>query len=126
MSTTAVAGVIGVAYLALVPLLSHTAAASSALGFVVSFLAMAVVAVPMGFPFPLGLRSLAVTNEVLLPWAWGVNGSASVLGTAIATFVGVTAGFSVVLLLAIGAYLIAAGASVWSGQKHFPLSMIHG
>lgn len=115
ISTAAVAGVIGLAYLGLVPLLSLTATASSMQGLVVSSLLLAVAAVPLGLPFPLGLRSLASTNEALLPWAWGVNGSASVLGTAIATLVGVHSGFTAVLLLAVGAYLIAALASAVSG-----------
>ena len=38
----------------------------------------------MGMPFPLGLRRLAETAPAFIPWAWAINGFASVLSTALA------------------------------------------
>jgi hypothetical protein len=47
-----------------------------------------------------------------VPWAWGINGCASVLSALIAALLAVHFGFSVVLLIAAGLYAFAALA--WS------------
>lgn len=39
---------------------------------------IAPLALVMGMPFPLGLASVAAKAESLLPWAWAINGFASV------------------------------------------------
>src|SRR3989442_16021229 len=46
----------------------------------------------MGMPFPLALRYLGRTNAELLPWAWAINGCASVVVTSLATFRALGAG----------------------------------
>ena len=51
----------------------------------------------MGMPFPLGMRLVAATNEPLVPWAWGVNGCASVLGSIMSVMLAQSWGFTVVL-----------------------------
>ena len=61
----------------------------------------------MGMPFPLGLRRLSEAAPPWVPWAWGINGCASVLGAVAGTLAAVHWGFSVVLALAAGAYLLA-------------------
>lgn len=58
----------------------------------------------MGMPFPLGLRTLSVQNETLVPWAWGINGCLSVISTALALIIAVEAGFFWVMVLAAIAY----------------------
>ena len=57
----------------------------------------------MGMPFPLALREL---DEALVPWAWGINGCASVVSAALATLLAVDFGFSTVLWLAAALYLV--------------------
>ena len=54
----------------------------------------------MGMPFPLGLSRVQVAAPALVPWAWGVNGCASVLSTMLATLIAMRFGFSAVVLLA--------------------------
>jgi L-cystine uptake protein TcyP (sodium:dicarboxylate symporter family) len=44
----------------------------------------------------------------LVPWAWGINGCASVLSAILAILLAMSLGFSAVLLIAIGLYLVAA------------------
>lgn len=66
----------------------------------------------MGMPFPLGLRILAVKNEKLLPWAWGINGCLSVISTVLATIIAVEAGFSRVILIAAIAYTLVFGINL--------------
>lgn len=62
----------------------------------------------MGMPFPSGLRLLASHNEEYLPWAWGINGSTSVLGSIIAFAWALAYGYTATLLLGMVIYLIGA------------------
>ncbi len=68
---------------------------------------VAPFAFAMGMPFPTGLRHAARVSESLVPWAWGVNGGMSVLGSVAAVVVSMTAGFSTSLLLGALAYCVA-------------------
>lgn len=53
----------------------------------------------MGFPFPLGIRLLKeVKREHHIPWAWGVNGVSSVLGSALTVTMAIHYGFTQALL----------------------------
>jgi hypothetical protein len=87
------------------PLLLRTAAAA---------LALAPLAVCMGLPFPLGLVWLERSALAWVPWAWAVNGCASVVAGVLAAIVALSYGFTVVLLLGAtayaGAWLVYAGA----------------
>lgn len=62
----------------------------------------------MGVPFPTALRQLHVHSEPLVPWAWGVNGFASVTGAVLGTFLAISAGFTMLTLTALACYLLAA------------------
>ncbi len=61
----------------------------------------------MGMPFPSGLRQLAEHAPALTPWAWGVNGAASVVGAVLAMVLAVSWGFRLVLLVAFALYVVA-------------------
>jgi len=61
----------------------------------------------MGMPFPSGLRLLGATRPALTPWAWGVNGAASVVGAVLAMVLAVSWGFRLVLLVALAFYALA-------------------
>jgi hypothetical protein len=58
-------------------------------------------------PFPSGLALVSRERASLVPWAFGVNGGASVLASVIAVLVAMAAGFSVVFVCAGAAYLVA-------------------
>lgn len=58
----------------------------------------------MGMPFPLGLANLADDSKELLPWAWGVNGCASVISAVSAPLIAIHFGFSMVLGVALILY----------------------
>ena len=73
-----------------------------------SFPLLAPIGVLMGFPFPAGIRRLAWAAPEAIPWAWAVNGCASVVGSILATMVAVSFGFSWVLYLAAALYTLAA------------------
>ncbi|MBI3957292.1 MAG: hypothetical protein HY328_00685 [Chloroflexi bacterium] len=63
----------------------------------------------MGLPFPLGLAWLEAGEPALVPWAWAINGCASVIASVLAAIVGLGSGFSAVLLLGAAAYAAAWG-----------------
>jgi hypothetical protein len=58
----------------------------------------------MGIPFPSGLAWLRERAPGLIPWAWAINGCASVLASVLAAIVALSAGFSWVLIAAGLAY----------------------
>jgi spermidine synthase len=65
----------------------------------------------MGFPFTLGMGSLAALNkERFFVWAWGINGSFSVVGSVLVPVLSVLFGLSVCLFSAALLYLLAAPA----------------
>ena len=61
----------------------------------------------MGFLFPSGIRLLKEKEmENNIPWMWGINGTSSVLGSALAMLIAITIGFKEALLIAAGCYLV--------------------
>jgi hypothetical protein len=56
----------------------------------------------------LGLARVSAAAPALVPWAWGINGCASVLSAVLATLLSVSFGFSAVVGLAVALYLVAA------------------
>lgn len=74
----------------------------------VSLLLIAPLAFCLGMPFPLGLAAVAARGEALVPWAWGINGFASVVATLLATLLAIHYGQTAVVLLAAGLYALAA------------------
>ena len=76
----------------------------------VTFLLIAPLAFFMGMPFPLGLARLGEQDAELIPWAWAINGCASVLAAVLATLLAVEFGFTAVVVLAVGFY----GAAAWA------------
>lgn len=105
---------LAVAAMALVALLLVRTLTGLALGLpdfakiAISIALVAPLAFVMGMPFPLGLRRLAVSDAAAIPWAWGINGTASVLSSMLATLVAVHFGFSALVALAAGLYAVAA------------------
>jgi len=64
----------------------------------------------MGMPFPLGLARVEALDARLIPWAWGINGCASVTGAVLATLLAIHAGFTAVVGAALLLYGLAAAA----------------
>jgi hypothetical protein len=69
------------------------------------FLVIAPLGLFMGMPFPLGIRVLIGPKKPLLPWAWAVNGCASVLGSILPIIIAYQFGYSTVFLIAGLTYL---------------------
>ena len=80
------------------------------LKLLISFFIIALPSFFMGMPFPAGLRFCSASNKERVPWAWGINGCASVIGAAVASILAVELGFTLVLLLSAVVYLISTAA----------------
>ena len=112
---------IALVYLQLLPPIFHRFLASSdALKIVVSIGLIAPLAFFMGMPFPLGIEWLQRHHPDLIAWAWGINGYASVVSAILATCLAITFGFNVVILLAVGIYLIGGYVHLRLDQEITP------
>jgi spermidine synthase len=61
----------------------------------------------LGVFFPTGLEELKRLSPGLVPWAWGLNGMASVVAPILAVAVSMTAGISTLFLASLPLYLLA-------------------
>jgi hypothetical protein len=65
---------------------------------------------------PVGLRvvsSLTDYSSEYVAWAWAVNGFASVVGAVLTTLLAMALGFSAVLVVGLGVYVVGV-ATMWS------------
>jgi hypothetical protein len=74
--------------------------------------ALAPLGLLLGVPFPRGISWLETRAPELIPWAWGVNGAASVVASVGAALLALSFGFSWVL---IAGALCYAGALATAG-----------
>lgn len=101
-------GLITVIYIVVLPQISATIMALPETARIVSaFILAAPLAFVMGMPFPLGLNMLKQTSPDLIPWAWGINGCASVLSAILAVILAIEIGFNGVMSVAVALYVIA-------------------
>jgi hypothetical protein len=63
----------------------------------------------MGIPFPTGIRHLSTLQDhhSMIPWAWGINGAASVISSILAAILALSWGFSLVFYLGAASYAFA-------------------
>jgi hypothetical protein len=66
--------------------------------------------VALGMYFPTGVELIRRAAPRLVPWAWAVNGVASVVSSVLAVILGMTIGFSGVALVAAAVYVAGTGA----------------
>ena len=106
-----VGGIVVVALLHLFilpPLFRLLVALPDAPKIAIALLLIAPLAFCMGMPFPIALSRVSARAPKLVPWAWGINGCASVLSAVLATLLAMSVGFTGVVLIAITLYLAAA------------------
>ncbi len=104
LSTTGVA-CLGLAFICfLSDLFSITSSFTLTARMACSVALISPLALMMGMPFPLGLGCLSDDGKEMIPWAWGINGCASVVGAMSATLIAIHWGFSSLLFVAIIIY----------------------
>ncbi|MCS6844781.1 MAG: hypothetical protein NZ528_10765 [Caldilineales bacterium] len=105
---------VGVAYqLLLGPLAGALLAASLAVRLAAAVALLAPLGLLMGVPFPRGIGWLAATGPQLTPWAWAINGCASVIASVLAALLALQWGFTAVTALGLLCYA-AALTAIWA------------
>ena len=109
--TVAVAAIVLLAllYVAVLPVVfDKSIGLTDAAKIVLSLALIAPLAFFMGMPFPLGMKRVVRLAPGFVPWAWGINGFASVVSAVLATLLAIEFGFSVVIVIATSLYAVAA------------------
>jgi SAM-dependent methyltransferase len=94
---------------------THLSALAARIALVIACLAPASIF--LGMPLPLKLRTFTGAQDTLVPWAWAVNGFASVAGSVLAVALAMNFGFRSVLALAAAAYATALLAHLATGSR---------
>jgi hypothetical protein len=68
---------------------------------------LAPMAFFMGMPLVAGLSIVRRVHPQVIPWAWGINGAASVLGSVIVVVAAMAIGFKLNILAAAAIYTVA-------------------
>ncbi len=97
---------LSIAYLFLMePLFEQLGHLGMGYKFAISSLLIAPLAFFMGMPLPMAVCALKKHASNLIPWAWGINGYASVISAGAATLIAIDLGFTAVILIATLLYL---------------------
>ncbi|TCU36013.1 SAM-dependent methyltransferase [Rhizobium azibense] len=84
----------------------------------IALLMIAPLAVFMGMPFPLGLSHVGTCSQAFVPWAWGINGCASVLSAILAVLIATHIGFTGVVVIGTILYLVAPALLAGAGDRY--------
>ena len=84
---------------------------------VVALLSLAPLGLLLGIPFAAGLLRLEHGAAQLIPWAWAINGGASVVSALLAPLLALSYGFRAVLLAGALAYSGALLTTLVNGTK---------
>ncbi len=72
----------------------------------VSILLITPLGILMGMPFPLGVTLVNRASKRLIPWVWGINSYATVIGSVLCVILALSFGFRNVMFIACGIYSI--------------------
>jgi spermidine synthase len=100
--------VVSLYLLALPSLFQHLIALNFVFKILLCGALLAPLAFWMGMMFPMGISAVAACSEPLVPWAWGINACASVVGAILATLLAIHFGFTAVMGTALLLYALAA------------------
>jgi len=100
-------------------ILNHFIGSGTVVRYLVTVFMLMPVSFFMGWMFPSGMEQLEEKSEILIPWAWGVNGFASVIAAPMAILLSMSVGFNQVLLIGLGCYILAVMTSwMWGVRTH--------
>jgi len=93
-------------------LVHHLIGLHVALRIAITVVVLAPLGFILGIPFAYGLRVLHREAPDMVPWAWAINGSLSVIGSIATVIVSMNLGFAAVLVIAVCIYAVAFWALV--------------
>jgi predicted membrane-bound spermidine synthase len=106
----ALAAVLAATGLVTGPLIASFSDAETPMRIAVSGALLAVMGVPMGMAFPIGMRIAVASREALAPWLWGINGATSVLASVLAVVIAMASGISSAFWTGVASYAVALAA----------------
>jgi spermidine synthase len=68
---------------------------------------LAPIGLLLGIPFAYGIRLVNRYNPTIVPWAWAVNGSMTVIGSILSVILSMNLGFNAVMITALVVYFFA-------------------
>jgi spermidine synthase len=71
----------------------------------------------LGWPFPIGLRETSFRFPSLVPWAWGINGCASVVGAVLGKMISMSVGLRMTMGIAALLYVFSAIVFAFTFQE---------
>ena len=89
------------------PILQAFIGTGTAIRFLITVLLLMPVSFFFGWMFPSGVHILEKSDDSLIPWAWGVDGFASVAAAPLAIILSMSFGFTNVILLGMLFYGVA-------------------
>jgi len=98
--------------------LPHLMGLSLPMRWLVTAVGLLPMGLLMGMPFPTGLRLVERMDESIRPWAWGVNGFATVIGSMLCVLVSIHAGFTTALASAMGIYAVGGLGMLWAVMRN--------
>ena len=99
---------------------SHLLASSISIRVAATVAVLAPLGLVMGMFFPLGIRCAEAVHKDLVPWAWGINGCASVTGGLLAVVLAMRYGFTRVWLISVVIYALGVLALLASRPAPAP------
>ena len=103
--------VVALGYLVLLPpVFNHFLGASKQARIAISLVLLFPLGLLLGMFFPTGIKIISADNRDFIPWAWGINGCASVIGTVLSIIIAMSHGFGTVTILAVIVYVIGVAA----------------
>lgn len=89
------------------PLLQSAIALPDSVRIILTIVLILPLGILLGIPFPSGIQLVNQRSPAFIPWAWGVNGFFTVIGSVVAVILGMMIGFQAVLWIAAGIYFIS-------------------
>ncbi len=89
------------------PLSGVIAGFTAAPRYILTFVLLFPLGATMGVPFPVGMALLGRRRAGLIPWAWCINGSFSVVSSILVMMVALAWGFRAALIIAAAVYACA-------------------
>lgn len=89
------------------PLLKSAIALPDSSRIIVTILLILPLGTLLGIPFPSGIQLVNQRSPAFIPWAWGINGFFTVIGSVVAVILGMMIGFQAVLWISTAIYLLS-------------------
>jgi spermidine synthase len=103
--------IVALGYMVLLPpIFNHFLGASKQVRIAISLVLLFPLGLLLGTFFPTGIKIISGNDKRFIPWAWGINGCASVIGTVLSIIIAMSYGFRTVTVLAVIIYIIGVVA----------------